>query len=225
MRLAIVIVTCTLVTGCASKGYEEPVRRVILTYPSVYQPVPKHLTKDPSTRLRHKKKHSNNGKYELRQNNYRRYHNEGRRRSTTGYIGNDPHSGFTVMAPLDRMIVTSPFGERRGWTARSGGGIHQHNGVDLRASVGTPVMAPRESVVRSIRRSSGYGLVVELDHGHGWISLFAHLSKVKVYRGQRVHQGQVIALSGNSGKTTGAHLHWELRHQGRAVNPHLHMKR
>lgn len=130
----------------------------------------------------------------------------------------DPHHGFTVAPPLKRMVVTSPFGDRR-TASIGGGGTRYHRGVDLRASMGTPVFAPRDGIVRAVYTSSSYGLVVELDHGSGWASLFAHLSKAKVRRGQRVREGEVVALTGATGRVTGPHLHWELRHEGRALDP------
>jgi len=131
----------------------------------------------------------------------------------------DSHAGFQVSSPLARMVVTSAFGAPRGRTVRGGGGSRIHRGVDLRAAVGTPVRAPRDAVVRTVRMASGYGLMVELDHGGGWVSLFAHLSRARVRVGQHVARGDVVAMSGDSGRVTGPHLHWELRHEGRALNP------
>lgn len=220
--IAAISCAAILSAGCATMEMDEPVRRVILTNPLVtqYQSPPRSVLVPDA--YRHKARAD--------QERPQGIHTHGRRSSSrasghgTG-LANDHHKGFIVAAPLARMIITSPFGERRLRPARSGGGLRHHKGIDLRARVGTPVKAPRDGIVRSIRRSSGYGLVVELDHGSGWVSLFAHLSQARIHRGQRVHQGQMIALTGDSGNTTGPHLHWELRHEGRAVDPLKHLRR
>lgn len=129
------------------------------------------------------------------------------------------HNGFNVGPPLRGLVVTSAFGDRRGVPAGAGGGGRHHLGVDLRADVGTPVMAPRSGVLSRVWRAAGYGLAVDIDHGGGWISRFAHLSRVLLERGARVEEGQIVAYSGSSGDASGPHLHWELRHRGRAVDP------
>ncbi len=131
----------------------------------------------------------------------------------------DDHAGFWVSPPLSRMVVTSAFGAPRGSVVRGGSGGRIHRGVDLRASVGTPVHAPGDAEVKTVRVAGGYGLMVELDHGGGWVSLFAHLSRARVRPGQRVARGDLVALSGASGRVTGPHLHWELHHGGRTLNP------
>ncbi len=95
-----------------------------------------------------------------------------------------------------------------------------HNGLDIIADVGTKVYAPGNGKVIRTGYQSGYGRIVEIDHGFGYTTRYAHLSKILVKKGQRVKRGDVIALSGNSGRlTTGPHLHYEVRHNGIALNP------
>ncbi|MEJ5350102.1 MAG: M23 family metallopeptidase [Melioribacteraceae bacterium] len=95
-----------------------------------------------------------------------------------------------------------------------------HNGIDIITDVGTNVYAPGAGVVDFIGNRSGYGLTMEIDHGFGYRTIYAHLSSVKVKLGQKVSRGDLIAKTGNSGfLTTGPHLHYEVRHDGIALNP------
>jgi murein DD-endopeptidase MepM/ murein hydrolase activator NlpD len=94
-----------------------------------------------------------------------------------------------------------------------------HEGIDLAAPYGTPVVAPAAGRVTRITRQSGYGLVLEIDHGNGIETKYAHLSKVVVRDGQRVVRGQPIAAVGNSGLSTGPHLHYEVHVNGKVVDP------
>jgi murein DD-endopeptidase MepM/ murein hydrolase activator NlpD len=95
-----------------------------------------------------------------------------------------------------------------------------HEGVDIISDVGTNVYATGDGVVRfSGRTSGGYGVVVEIAHGYGYTTLYAHLSRVLVRVGQAVKRGELIAKSGRSGLVSGPHLHYEVRYQGRKQNP------
>jgi murein DD-endopeptidase MepM/ murein hydrolase activator NlpD len=95
-----------------------------------------------------------------------------------------------------------------------------HNGLDMVTDVGTPVYAPGGGKVDYIGRRGGYGLTLEIDHGFGYRTLYGHLKKVEVKKGQKINRGDLIALSGKSGSlATGAHLHYEIRHNGVALNP------
>ncbi|MCF8240259.1 MAG: peptidoglycan DD-metalloendopeptidase family protein [Melioribacteraceae bacterium] len=95
-----------------------------------------------------------------------------------------------------------------------------HNGVDLIANVGTPIYAPGGGKVEFAGRRGGYGWTLEIDHGFGYKTLYAHLSKIIVKKGQKVTRGDLIAHTGSSGKlSTGPHLHYEIRHNGIALNP------
>ncbi len=117
--------------------------------------------------------------------------------------------------PADGYI-TSGFGYRKDpFTGR----IKFHHGIDIFAPRGTPVVAPARGRVVRIRRERGYGLTLELDHGNGIHTFYAHLQSVKVRRGQQVERGDTIAFVGNTGRSTGPHLHYEVRVQGRRVNP------
>jgi len=94
-----------------------------------------------------------------------------------------------------------------------------HSGLDINCDYGTPVHAPGKGKVVAVERQSGFGLVVEIDHGFGYLTIYAHLSKSLVKRGDSVTRGQVIAKSGNSGLSSGPHLHYEVHHDGKALNP------
>lgn len=94
-----------------------------------------------------------------------------------------------------------------------------HPGMDFVTDVGTPVYAPGNGKVVSVRRNGGYGLEIVIDHGYGYRTKYAHLSKSVVKRWQKVERGQMIATTGNSGLSTGPHLHYEVSHNGRKLNP------
>jgi hypothetical protein len=94
-----------------------------------------------------------------------------------------------------------------------------HLGVDVSAPKGTPITAPASGVVKTVERSFTYGNVVELDHGDGVITRYAHCESVEVKEGQQVIAGTIIATVGSSGLSTAPHLHYEVRVRGRAVDP------
>ncbi|HEX8383175.1 MAG TPA: M23 family metallopeptidase [Sphingomonas sp.] len=118
--------------------------------------------------------------------------------------------------PVARMDYTSNFGIRsdpfRGTAA-------MHAGVDIRGPLGTPIYATADGIVAESDRRGGYGNLVELDHGKGIATRYGHLSKLLVVAGARVKRGQLIGLMGSTGRSTGSHLHYEVRIDGRAVNP------
>ena len=97
--------------------------------------------------------------------------------------------------------------------------MREHHGVDYLIPEGTAVFATADGVVKKARRESGYGYVIVIDHGYGYETRYAHLKSFNVKQGQRVQRGQTIALSGNSGRSTGPHLHYEVLQRGRHVNP------
>jgi len=94
-----------------------------------------------------------------------------------------------------------------------------HEGLDIVANVGTRVHATGDGIVSYVGKRGGYGNVVEINHGFGYSTLYGHLSKPLVGIGQKVKRGQVIALSGDTGLSTGPHLHYEVRKNGMHVDP------
>lgn len=95
-----------------------------------------------------------------------------------------------------------------------------HNGVDFSLPKGTPVYATGDGVVKFTRTSiSGYGKQIEVDHGFGYVTKYAHLDMFNVKRGQKVKRGELIGYSGNTGKSTAPHLHYEVKKDGRPINP------
>ncbi len=95
-----------------------------------------------------------------------------------------------------------------------------HHGVDFSLPKGTPVYATGDGVVKKVRKSfSGYGMQIEIDHGFGYVTKYAHLQMFNVKKGQKVKRGDVIAFSGNTGKSTAPHLHYEVRKDGKPINP------
>ncbi len=119
-----------------------------------------------------------------------------------------------------RGWVTSPFGNR---TSPFSGILKFHEGIDIAAQTGTPIMAPADGVVIAAGFHTGYGNMVELSHGYGIKTIFAHNSRLNVKAGQRVKRGDVISYLGDSGSSTGPHLHYEVRLNGLPVNPMRYM--
>ncbi len=112
--------------------------------------------------------------------------------------------------------MTSGFGYRRDpFTGR----IKFHEGLDISAPIGTPVYAPADGIVTFVGMRNGYGLTVEIKHGERYITRYAHLSESLVRVGQRVQRGDMIARVGNSGRSTGPHLHYEVLKDGVPMNP------
>ncbi len=94
-----------------------------------------------------------------------------------------------------------------------------HAGIDILANWRTPVHVTGNGKVQFVGYRGGYGLCVQVDHGFGYTTLYAHLSKALVRKGQTLKRGELIAKTGNSGLSTGPHLHYEIRHNGKALNP------
>lgn len=94
-----------------------------------------------------------------------------------------------------------------------------HEGMDFSANIGTPVYATGNGVVTKAGWQSGYGKIIKIDHGYGYETWYAHLNDMDVRVGQKVVRGQVIGEVGNTGKSTGPHLHYEVHVKGRVVNP------
>ncbi len=117
--------------------------------------------------------------------------------------------------------VTSSFGERD--DPFNGEGAF-HAGIDISASFGEPIHATAEGVVEFADKTSGYGREVILDHGHGIKTVYGHMSGFAITVGDEVHRGQVIGYVGMSGRSTGPHVHYEVRIQNVPVNPHKYLR-
>ncbi|MCJ2125003.1 M23 family metallopeptidase [Methylobacterium sp. J-077] len=113
-------------------------------------------------------------------------------------------------------VVSSPFGARLDPFTR---GLALHTGLDLRAEYGEPARATAPGRVSAADYAGGYGNMVEIDHGHGVVTRFGHLARIAVRPGQRVAAGDVVGLVGSTGRSTGAHLHYETRIDGEPVDP------
>jgi murein DD-endopeptidase MepM/ murein hydrolase activator NlpD len=97
---------------------------------------------------------------------------------------------------------------------------HVHTGIDFMAKSGTPVVATADGeVVISGIKGNGYGIHVDINHGYGYVTKYAHLSKVSVSVGQKVKRGDVIGYTGNTGLSKGPHLHYEIEKNGQKINP------
>ena len=114
-------------------------------------------------------------------------------------------------------IITSPGGLRYNPVTRR---REFHDGIDIAAPIGTQVVAPREGRVLAAGYSTTWGRFVRLDHQDGYVSFMAHLSRVKVEVGDEVYQGQQVAYSGNTGRSTGPHLHFGIFRDGQYVDPY-----
>ncbi len=99
------------------------------------------------------------------------------------------------------------------------GDVRKHAGVDIAAAEGSPILAAEGGVVRRAGPRDGYGSAIEIDHGNGVTTLYAHASQLLVNEGDRVEKGQPVAKVGHSGRATGDHLHFEVRVGNRPVNP------
>ena len=117
--------------------------------------------------------------------------------------------------------VTSSFGERE--DPFNGEGVF-HSGIDISAGFGEPIHATGDGVVEFAALSSGYGREVVIDHGHGIKTLYGHMSGFAVTAGDEVRRGQVIGYIGMSGRSTGPHVHYEVRIQDVPVNPHKYLR-
>lgn len=123
--------------------------------------------------------------------------------------------------PLNNSRLTSSYGMRNHPVLRQ---RRAHKGVDLAAPTGTPIYATADGVVSRANWFSSYGLYISIDHGGDLETRFAHLSRLAVASGERVKKGDLIGYVGSTGRSTGPHLHYEVRVNGVAVNPIPYMK-
>jgi murein DD-endopeptidase MepM/ murein hydrolase activator NlpD len=131
--------------------------------------------------------------------------------------GNWSPSSFTPTSGLSRLlapvtgIITGIFGEGRG--------DHRHAGIDYAVPIGTPVKAAAAGRVVAAGAAGGYGLRVDVDHGNGIVTRYAHLDRLGVNIGDVLGAGDTVGRSGNTGESTGPHLHFEVLDHGTAVDP------
>lgn len=118
--------------------------------------------------------------------------------------------------PVTNGYIGSGYGSR---ADPIGGGVEHHLGIDFDAPIGTAIHAVADGVVTFVGERTGYGNVVEIDHGNGYMTRYAHNRTNAVRVGERVHAGQVIAQVGETGRATGPHCHFEVWLHGRPVNP------
>jgi murein DD-endopeptidase MepM/ murein hydrolase activator NlpD len=119
-----------------------------------------------------------------------------------------------------RGSVNSEFGNRPSpWTTER----EFHSGLDIRAARNTPIQAPAAGTVVHAGPAQDYGVAIVLDHGQSIRTLYGHLQKVNVHNGQRVERGAVIGYTGNTGRSSGPHLHYEIMVKGQAVNPRAYL--
>ncbi|MEP4805969.1 MAG: M23 family metallopeptidase, partial [Hyphomicrobiales bacterium] len=125
-------------------------------------------------------------------------------------------ASLPIAVPLKNAVRSSSFG-RRIDPFRKRAAFHA--GVDFRARTGTSVFATADGQILRAGRAGGYGKLVEIRHAHGLTTRFGHLSKISVKAGQSVKRGDVIGKVGSTGRSTGPHLHYEVRNRGQAKNP------
>jgi murein DD-endopeptidase MepM/ murein hydrolase activator NlpD len=150
---------------------------------------------------------------------------------TSGFL----YDGHTGGAKLDSRLKSSPpaadasapevssgYGKR---TDPIDGSQKFHTGIDVAAQEGSAILAAASGVVRTAGRRGGYGNAVEIDNGRGITTLYGHASAVNVKPGQHVDAGESIALVGHTGRATGSHLHFEVRKDGKPIDPQSALNR
>ncbi len=118
--------------------------------------------------------------------------------------------------PVDIMKFSSGFGYR---SAPTRGASRNHKGLDIPGPVGTPIYATADGTIGRAQWVGGYGKFVEINHGNAVQTRYGHLSAMNVVPGQRIRKGDVLGYMGSTGRSTGSHLHYEVRIAGEAINP------
>lgn len=141
----------------------------------------------------------------------------------TAYSSPVPVRGISVPSrtPVEGARMTSGFGLRAHPVL---GGLRRHEGIDLAAPTGTPVYATADGVVGHADWYSSYGLFISINHGASMETRYGHLSRLAVTAGDNVKKGELIGYVGSTGRSTGPHLHYEVRIEGIAVNPIPYME-
>ncbi len=118
--------------------------------------------------------------------------------------------------PVEKLELTSNYGVR---SDPFNGRARMHKGIDIPGPVGTPIYATADGIVSRSEWMNGYGNLVEIAHGNDTQTRYGHMSKLLVGANERVRRGQLIGLMGSTGRSTGSHLHYEIRIAGAAINP------
>ncbi len=147
-----------------------------------------------------------------------------------GHDLRDLNAGLGDMAEADLPSlwpvtgpITSSFGQREDPILGNGEGEF-HPGIDISGPLGTPIHATADGLVVAANVVNGYGRMVQIDHGHGLVTCYGHMSGYAVTAGQAVTRGEVIGYIGHSGRTTGNHVHYEVRIRNTPVNPHRYLR-
>lgn len=136
------------------------------------------------------------------------------------------HSVLKDMLPNSKPIDAAYKSSSYGWRIDPFRGTRAfHEGLDFTANAGTPIRAAADGIVASSGQTPAYGNLVKLNHGAGLETRYAHASKLLVKSGERVVKGQVIALVGSTGRSTGPHLHYEIRLNGHALDPRKYLNK
>jgi murein DD-endopeptidase MepM/ murein hydrolase activator NlpD len=130
-----------------------------------------------------------------------------------------------------RLAATPSIVPTRGWVTSSygyraspfTGNREFHHGIDIAGRMGTPILAPADGVVRFAGKRRGLGKTLKITHGYGMETIYGHLAEIDVKAGEKVRRGQVIAKMGNTGRSTGPHLHYQVEVSGKPVNPSNYM--
>ena len=128
------------------------------------------------------------------------------------------------LLPLGRPLkgpITSLYGKRKDPMNRKAA---FHSGIDFRGRRGEKIKATADGIIKKAFKNGGYGNYVMIDHGNGYTTSYSHMQKYLVRRGDHVKRGQVIGLVGNTGRSTGPHLHYEIALDGKTINPYNFMK-
>jgi murein DD-endopeptidase MepM/ murein hydrolase activator NlpD len=133
-----------------------------------------------------------------------------------GTLPAEASDDLAMARPVATGRLSSTFGLR---SDPIEGGVRVHAGIDIAGPMGTPVRASADGVVSFAGRAGGYGSLVRVDHGGGLQSRYGHLSRIFASPGEPVRRGDVIGLMGSTGRSTGSHLHFEVRLDGRPVDP------
>ncbi|HWI13091.1 MAG TPA: M23 family metallopeptidase, partial [Burkholderiales bacterium] len=127
---------------------------------------------------------------------------------------------------LERLPMAAPLADMHGLSSSYGVRLDpfthspaRHEGIDISAAAGTPILATASGVVRRVAADPQYGRMVDIDHGNGYLTRYAHALAISVKPGERVHRGMPIGAVGSTGRSTAPHLHYEVRLNNQAQNP------